>query len=129
MRKRYALAGFLAVLGGVVYLKSAPQEVRSGMWAPSGAMADARTGASAVRLPDGRVLITGGSGVSGALPTAELFGATGSFSRVAPMIHSRSSHISVALEDGSVLVAGGKTRGDAGLSSAVLDYAGEHSGL
>src|SRR5207244_11851409 len=112
--------GCIAVLGTVMYLRSAPQEVRSGLWSPSGAMAEARTGASAIRLPDGRVLITGGTGVGGALPTAELFGAPGSFSRVAPMIHSRSAHISVALEDGRVLVAGGRTQGDAVFRSAKL---------
>jgi len=83
-------------------------------------MTEARTGASAVRLADGRVLITGGIGANGVIETAELYGATGSFSRVAPMLHSRSEHVSVALEDGRVLVAGGRTRGDAALSSAEI---------
>src|SRR5437867_7387477 len=104
MHKLCLFVGSIAALGAVMYLKSAPQEVRSGSWLSSGAMTQARTGASAVRLPDGRVLITGGTGVSGVLATAELYGQTGSFSQIAPMIHARSQHVSVALEDGRVLV-------------------------
>src|SRR5207248_8751870 len=112
MRNVYLFAGLAAVLGGAMYLRSATPEVRSGLWAPSGVMTQARTGAAAVRMPDGRVLITGGTGVDGALASAELFGPTGAFSEVASMIHGRSQHIAAALEDGRVLVAGGRTQGD-----------------
>src|SRR6266566_5099183 len=118
IRNVYFFASLAGVLGGGMYLRSATPEVRSGSWAPSGAMTQARTGAAAVRMPDGRVLITGGTGVDGALASAELFGPTGSFSQVASMIHRRSQHVSVALEDGRVLVAGGKTQGDGVVSSA-----------
>src|SRR6266699_5182587 len=108
MRNVSLFAGLATIFGGAMYLRSATPEVRSGSWAPSGAMTQARTGAAAVRMPDGRVLITGGTGVNGVLASAELFGPTGSFSQVASMIHSRSEHVAVALEDGRVLVAGGK---------------------
>src|SRR5258707_5017171 len=121
MRQLYWLFSFVAAIGCVMYVKSAPQEVRTGSWLSSGAMAQARTGASAVRLPDGRVLITGGTGVNGALSTAELYGQTGSFAQVAQMIHARSQHVSVALDDGRVLIAGGKTtQDDTALNSAEL---------
>src|SRR5947209_7285901 len=118
LRNVYFLGSLAAVFGGGMFLRSATPEVRSGSWAPSGVMGQARTGAAAVRMPDGRVLITGGTGVNGALASAELFGPTGSFSQVASMLHSRSQHVAVALEDGRVLVAGGKTQGDSVFSSA-----------
>src|SRR5215212_10919266 len=102
MRRVFLLSSIVAVLGGAVYLHSATPVVRTGSWMPSGAMGQARTGAAAVQLPDGRVMITGGSGVSGALATAELFGSTGSFSDLANMSHGRSHHVSVALNDGRV---------------------------
>src|SRR5258708_34418516 len=118
LRHVYFLGSLAAVVGGGMFLRSGTPEVGSGSWAPSGAMTQARTGAAAVRMTDGRVLITGGNGVNGALASAELFGPTGSFSQVASMIHSRSEHVAVALEDGRVLVAGGKTLGDSAFSSA-----------
>ena len=119
-RKVYFLGGIVAAFGGMMYLRSAPQEVQSGAWWPSGVMSQARTGASAVRLPDGSVLITGGTGVDGVLNTAELFSQTGSFNRVAPMMNARNNHVAVALEDGRVLIAGGKGSGEEILRSAEL---------
>src|SRR5262245_20832060 len=120
MRKVCFVASFVAVIGGTMYLRSATPEGGSGSWAPSGAMAQARTGAAAVRLADGRVLMTGGTGVDGVLETVEMFGPSGSFSRVASMAHGRSQHVAVALDDGRVLIAGGKTQGDAVVNSAEL---------
>jgi hypothetical protein len=67
-------------------------------------MSQPRTGASAALLPDGRVLITGGVGASGATATAALFTLTGVFTAAAPMNVARTRHSSVALRDGRVLV-------------------------
>ena len=83
-------------------------------------MRDARAGAAAVSLPDGRVLITGGVGSAGPLASAEYLGVDGPSVAAAPMSVPRSEHISVALKDGRVLVAGGRTSGGAGTNVAEL---------
>ena len=62
----------LTFCAGLLYTQSAFQ-VPSGTFAPTGAMAEARAGVSAALLADGRILITGGSGASGALASAEFF--------------------------------------------------------
>ena len=77
------------------------------MWAPIGPMAMARTGACAAQLSDGRILITGGLGSSGALNTVDLFDLDGSASAAEPMSAAHSFHTCVTLQDGRVLVAGG----------------------
>src|SRR6266571_5324029 len=105
MRKIYFFTGSVAVLGAVMYLKSAPQEVRSGAWSPSGIMAQARTGASAVRLPDGRVLITGGKTQDDtALSSAELYDpSANTWVDAGAMSVNRVGHTATRLSDGRVL--------------------------
>lgn len=77
------------------------------------AMHTARWGHSAVQLPDGSVLVAGGSAVRsaqsvGALRSAERFDPdSGEWTEVAPMIEARTGHISVVLDNGKVLVIGG----------------------
>jgi hypothetical protein len=68
-----------------------------------------------VRLADGRVLVTGGTGNSGPSDTVELFRAQPeeTFATVAQMRSPRSGHACVLLEDGRVLVVGGETGGAA----------------
>lgn len=70
-------------------------------------MAAPRSGATAVALLDGRILIIGGSGPSGPLATAEIY-QDGTFAEAAPMSVARTEHAAVRLFDGRVLVAGGK---------------------
>ncbi|HEY4682032.1 MAG TPA: kelch repeat-containing protein, partial [Candidatus Acidoferrales bacterium] len=69
-----------AVLCAVVLLKGYVLQVASGTWAPTASMAQARSGASAVLLQTGAILITGGDGASGLLADAELFSTDGTFS-------------------------------------------------
>src|SRR5258707_4911468 len=57
----------------------------SGTWAVSGPMTQARAGASAALLVDGRLLVTGGSDGSGPIFPAELFLLSGLFSPMAPL--------------------------------------------
>src|SRR3989304_5796798 len=92
-------------------LRSGVPQVASGTWAPGGAMAQARSGASAVLIQDQRILVTGGDDANGPSATAEFYGTNGSFSPAAPMNVARSKHTSVTLRDGRVLVAGGVTAG------------------
>lgn len=67
------------------------------------------------KLPDGRVLLTGGAfKIWDTTPSADLFDpANDSLTPVAPMAQKRFSHIAVTLADGRVLVAGGRTTNSA----------------
>jgi hypothetical protein len=76
----------------------------AGAFSPTGSMSDARVGHTATALPDGRVLVVGGS----SYPTAELYHPwSGDFSSAGNMAESRSGCSATLLDDGSVLVVGG----------------------
>jgi Ca2+-binding RTX toxin-like protein len=93
----------------------APRAVaaESGAFTPTGSMSDARSGAAAAPLPDGRALVAGGT--AGDLPhnsydlrSAEIFDPdTGSFSPTGSMTVPRSGAVAAPLPDGRVLIAGG----------------------
>jgi hypothetical protein len=72
-------------------------------------MGDQRSGATAVLLQDGMVLISGGSNSAGPVASADAFGTNGAFTPVAPMNSARSGHTATLLGDGRVLVTGGDT--------------------
>jgi hypothetical protein len=86
-----------------------------------GTMGTPRRGAVAAPLPDGRVLVAGGSyndGVDHYLASAEVFNpATGAFTPVNDMGSARVRAAAAPLPDGRVLVAGGNN-GPTRLSSA-----------
>jgi Kelch motif protein len=86
-----------------------------------GAMSTPRRGAVAAPLPDGRVLVAGGSyddGTEHFLASAEVFNpATGAFTAVNDMGAARVRAAAAPLPDGRVLVAGGNN-GSTRLSSA-----------
>ena len=86
-----------------------------------GAMATPRRGAVAAPLPDGRVLVAGGSyddGTEHYLASAEVFNpSTGAFTPVNDMSVARVRAAAAPLPDGRVLVAGGNN-GSTRLSSA-----------
>ena len=77
---------------------------------PTGSMTVARGGHAAAILPDGRVLISGGSNDPGPAPLGtEIFDpATGQFSPGGDLRAARDSHAAVTLTDGRVLVLGGE---------------------
>src|SRR5436190_1283119 len=105
---------FISGLGLVVLTMQAlaagspAMEVPSETWAPTGNMAQARSGASAALLQDGSVLIAGGANGDVSLASAELF-KNGSFSATGSMLLARSNAAAVALKDGRVLITGGST--------------------
>jgi hypothetical protein len=81
-----------------------------GTFTATGSMDQPRDVAAAATLPDGRVLVAGGT----AAQTAALFDpATDKFSTTTPMAERRTAPIATALADGSVLVAGGHWYDDA----------------
>jgi hypothetical protein len=79
-------------------------------WALTGALAQARSGARALTLDDGRVLVVGSDAGPGA-STAELYDrAAGTFTLVAaPMAGPRARPSLTRLPSGKILVAGGGT--------------------
>ena len=81
----------------------------TGRFSPTGSMARPRSGQTATLLQDGRVLVAGGVGSSGAdLAYAELYDpATGRFSPTGSMARPRSGQTATLLVDGRVLIVGG----------------------
>jgi hypothetical protein len=96
----------------------------TGLFTATGSMTTARTDHAALRLPDGRVLVTGGSRLEGAfladLATAEAYDpATGRWTAwPSPMTHTRAVHAMVDLLDGRYLLVGGS---DADLAPETFD--------
>ena len=86
------LCAFILVGVRFVMRASLPQ-VATGTWQSTGTlMTEARTGAAAALLPDGRILITGGDSGAGPLLTAEFFLQNGDFVSAPPMVFARAKH-------------------------------------
>src|SRR5207245_8762591 len=89
LRKSYWLLPLL-VLSCVFILTASIPNVPTGAWQTWNPMGDVRSGAAAVLLQDGRVLIIGGSNANGPVASADLFGEDGNFSAAAVMQSPRS---------------------------------------
>ncbi|MDQ3012269.1 MAG: hypothetical protein M3X11_16365 [Acidobacteriota bacterium] len=110
--------GKVLVLGGD---SGSPSRTRSnsaelydpttGAWSATGNLITGRELATATLLPNGKVLVTGGSGPGNnldSLNTAEVYDpATGSWSPAGTMNAARSAHTATLLANGKVLVASG----------------------
>jgi hypothetical protein len=96
----------------------------TGRFTQTGSMSAARSGAIAIRLADGRVLIAGGDGCDtgractdvparNAIASAEIYDpATGKFTRTGPMGEALRDRPAVLLRDGRVFVASYAKHGD-----------------
>jgi large repetitive protein len=86
---------------------------KTGKFTATGGMAVARGNHTASLLPDGRVLITGGTDTgTSSLALAEIYNPeTGKFATTGPMMAARTFHEATLLADGRVLVTGGDPAG------------------
>ena len=96
----------------------------TGTWTTTGNMARARARHTATLLPNGQVLVVGGSSNGSgtdSLASAELYSPTsGTWTATGNMIEARSGHTATLLPDGRVLVAGGNSSSGPQLASAEL---------
>ena len=86
----------------------------AGTWSPTGSLGFPRQSHTATLLPDGKVLVAGGTSTpfGPAIASAEIFDpGPGSWSPTANLTTARQSHTATALSNGKVLVAGGASAG------------------
>src|SRR6266550_5624370 len=104
-----AVVGLCIVIGSVVAVISAEiYDPQTRHWTPTGSLQQARRGAGAVLLADGRVLLAGGVGSAQLLSSAEIFDpGTGRWTPTGSMTTPRLGGTLTLLPSGDVLVAGG----------------------
>lgn len=80
-----------------------------GQWTSTGSLVNPRAGHTATVLPNGKVLVVGGTGADGkTVASAELFDPLdGTWTATAGLQQARAFHTATLLMDGRVLVAGG----------------------
>jgi len=104
------IAGGGSVLSGGAILASAEvYNPTTGMFVATGTMNNPRYDHTAILLPNGEVLVAGGSDASGnPLSSAELYDpGTGTFTSLSSMATPRARHTATLLGNGKVLLAGG----------------------
>lgn len=90
----------------------------------TGALASPRSGHTATLLPNGKVLIAGGSNGTAQLMTAELYDpATGTFLPTGGLVTARRDHTATLLDNGKVFIAGGYSPTDLTATCEVFDPA------
>jgi Uri superfamily endonuclease len=88
----------------------------------SSTMTVERSGHTATRLSDGRVLISGGENTNGTLNQCEIYDpATGNFTVAGNMNSARADQTATLLSDGRVLVAGGRNASGAVNTTEIFD--------
>jgi uncharacterized protein (TIGR03437 family) len=92
---------------------------RSEGWVVAGELHAARAQACMATLKDGRLLVIGGSGPSGAVATVEIYATGGSVAEGPKLLQARTRAACATLRDGRVLVTGGND-GAAPISSSEM---------
>jgi hypothetical protein len=93
----------------------------SGTWTATGSLSAVRYSSTTTLLPDGKVLVAGGSNSSGFLASAELYDPTsGTWTATGSLSSGRSGHSATLLPNGKVLVVGGG--GDSGFLASAESY-------
>ena len=87
-----ATASLAAVVCAGLLLRADMPQVPSGAWASADNMLQARSGASAASLADGRILITGGAGPEGISASAGAALALPDYGRCQQVGHRRHGH-------------------------------------
>jgi len=107
------IVAIAAMVGSSGFLLRAEPPQAVGTWASMGTIADSRTGAASVALPDGRTLVVGGTRADGSVTgsIAILDPSDNSMSAVGELTTARAGHTATLLADGRVLVAGGSAGG------------------
>ncbi len=108
--------GKVLVAGGIITnrpaLRTSSAELydpATGLWTATAPMSVARINHTATLLPNGRVLVAGGSAERAALRSAELYDpTTGTWTNASSLNTNRSFATATLLPDGRVLVAGGE---------------------
>ena len=98
-----------------------------GGWTITGSMRVARSRHTANLLPNGKVLVSGGSDTNGYhLASAELYNpATAIWSDTGALLGPRSAHTSTLLRNGKVLIAGGVSNVNSGVSIRSAELYGQ----
>jgi len=97
-----------AALGGIN--QSVTVLVEAANFVATGNLVTYRTQHTSTTLPNGTVLVAGGTNWTGTLSSAELYNPTsGTFGTTGTMTAARSQHTATLLSDGTVLLAGGDT--------------------
>jgi len=99
---------------------AASSAARIGSFVAAGQLLESHTGAVAVALPGGRIMVIGGIRNEVASSTVEIITSTGAISQAERMLEGRSEFAAVVLDDGRVLVIGGKGTGGQPLAAAEL---------
>jgi len=117
------IMALLLLVGLVELVRPGPvAHASSGTWSPTGSMSTPRSGHTATRLKNGKVLVAGGLDESGGdLTSAELYDpSTGTWSKTGSMSTARDSNTAIRLKNGKVLVVGGLGSSFTVLASAEL---------
>jgi Galactose oxidase, central domain len=86
----------------------APRSASTGTWTATGSLATARSDHTATLLPNGEVLVAGGSNNLKDIDSAELYDpVSGTRTATGSLITARSNHTATLLPDGMVLVVSG----------------------
>ena len=105
--KNQTILPLTLALAAMIFNSSVAQPLQAPSFTNTGAMTTARSGHTATLLPNGKVLVAGGGGVSSA-SSAELYDpATGMWTATGSMATYREYHTATLLPNGKVLVAGG----------------------